>query len=275
MPIERINGIDMMYKEFGRGPTIVWVHGGGGTHLSWFQQIPAFAKDFRCVVIDQRGFGRSTDPDGEGTARFADDLEVLCERLGIDTLSIVAQSMGGITAMDFTVRHQARVSALVMCDTWGWINWPEVAERALQLRTANEANPRRSRSIHEVLNAQRPPDERDLEVAYASGFSEAHPAMALLMNLNFFELPRPSEVGQRPYRVSPYGPEALANLRVPSMFLVGEEDVLVPPEIMRTVSAAIPGAEYVEIKGSGHSVYWEDPEQFNRVVFDFISKFAL
>ena len=83
MPTEQLNGIELHYEEYGAGPPIVFLHGaGGGAQIGWFQQIPHFERHYRCIVIDHRGFGSSTDPDKEGPTRFVDDLEELLDRLG-------------------------------------------------------------------------------------------------------------------------------------------------------------------------------------------------
>ena len=127
MPTEQLNGIELHYEEYGAGPPVVFLHGaGGGTQIGWFQQIPHFERDYRCIVIDHRGFGTSTDPDQEGPTRFVDDLEALLDRLGIERAALIAQSMGGWTALGLAVRHPSRVSALVMCDCVGDLDWPEL-----------------------------------------------------------------------------------------------------------------------------------------------------
>ena len=80
MPIEHLHGIDLNYESHGEGPAVVFLHGAGGNHISWWQQIPTFRERYRCITIDHRGFGASADPEREGAARFVDDLEALLDR---------------------------------------------------------------------------------------------------------------------------------------------------------------------------------------------------
>jgi pimeloyl-ACP methyl ester carboxylesterase len=56
-----VNGGFRLYHEDtgGPGPTVLFLHGAGGNHLSWWQQVPVFAEEYRCVTVDQRGFGQS------------------------------------------------------------------------------------------------------------------------------------------------------------------------------------------------------------------------
>src|SRR3990172_6186112 len=70
MPWTPVNGIRLYYQSYGTGPALVFAHGAGGNHLSWWQQVPFFAARYRCVVFDQRAFGRSADAaGGAGRAR--------------------------------------------------------------------------------------------------------------------------------------------------------------------------------------------------------------
>ena len=136
MPFAELNRIELFYEEQGEGPGLVFLHGAAGNHISWWQQLPAFRDRFRCVAIDHRGFGRSTDPRGESAARFVDDLEALLDELGIERTALVSQSMGGRSALGYAVRHPDRVSALVLADTSAAIDWPEFNERLERERAA-------------------------------------------------------------------------------------------------------------------------------------------
>ena len=269
MPTEQLNGIELHYEEYGAGPPIVFLHGaGGGTQIGWFQQIPHFERHYRCIVIDHRGFGSSTDPDKEGPTRFVDDLEELLDRLSIERTALIAQSMGGWTALGFAVRNPNRVSALVMCDCVGDLDWPEL------------------HSLMEELDEQTR-DIPGLDRAYAEDFPDRDPAMALLMRirLNFENFPLPEWLSfnltesRSNMRYTPtgirIGTEDIEALTAPTMFLVGDEDKIVYPEVVRMVHEQIPGSEYVEVEGCGHSVYWERPEAFNQVVGEFLKRHLL
>ena len=95
-----VNGIRLYYQSHGVGPALVLANGAGGNHESWWQQTPFFSKRYRCVVFDQRAFGRTKDArDGPGRRAFADDLRELLDLLGIERTAIIAQSMGGRSAV--------------------------------------------------------------------------------------------------------------------------------------------------------------------------------
>lgn len=256
MPAEQLNGIECYYESVGDGPAVVFLHGAGGNHMSWWQQVPVFSDRYRCITIDHRGFGRSTDPDGEGSTRFADDLEALLDRLDIERAALVAQSMGGRTASTVALRSSHRLWALVMCDTLGIFPWPELQERRVayreqQLAAAGEAGTLRRGYM-------------------ARGFIEQQPAMTFLYGqVQGLNPPRGETV-----EVEPPSRDALAALGVPSLFIVGSEDPVMAPEFVREVQAVIPGAECREFPGAGHSVYWEQPAEFNAALDAFLGAHA-
>src|SRR5690349_16865869 len=99
MPFAPVNGIQLYYEVHGSGPAVLFAHGQGGNHLSWWQQIPAFAPHYTCITFDHRAFGASTDLDGKGRGGFAGDVIGLLDHLGIDDVRVVAHSMGGRSAI--------------------------------------------------------------------------------------------------------------------------------------------------------------------------------
>ncbi len=255
MPSAAINGIELFYDEQNpheHDETVVFLHGAGGNHVSWWQQVPIFRETYRCISIDHRGFGRSLDPSGEGSQRFVDDLEALLDKLGIERAALVAQSMGGRSALGFAVRRPERVSALVMADTWGFFNWPELLEQVAAIRE-------RQSDANAPLTAR----------ALGSAF-QARNAAGTFLYRQIFDL-NPPRAAQSDDPNAPTK-EAVAGLTVPTLFLVGSEDGLTPPEIIWQVHEIVPGSRYEEVAGCGHSVYFEDPETFNRIVGTFLAE---
>lgn len=252
MPIETLNGIGLYYESIGSGPTVTFLHGAGGNHMSWWQQIPEFKDRYRCITIDHRGFNRSTDPKQEGGSRFVDDLEVLFERLGVERSALVSQSMGGRTALGFTVRHPERVPALALCDNWGGMNWPEMQAKAAVLRDERSEDPPAPGGMGKRYRAENP----------RGAF--------LYRQIGALNPPR-ADSATAPATDAPT-PDQVRALQVPTLFLVGSDDPLAAPAIIREVCAIHPNAEYVEVPAAGHSVYFEDAEAFNKHVGAFLDK---
>ena len=158
MPIVTVNGIELYYEEQGDGPSLVFAHGVGGNHASWYQQVPFFARWYRVITFDDRGFGNSTsDPEGIDRSSFVGDLEALLDALGIDETALVAQSMGGWTMAGFTLRHPGRVRALVMADTLGGITQAgPLADRLAELGRATRDLPQLERVLAPQFPRQNP-----------------------------------------------------------------------------------------------------------------------
>src|SRR5262245_47896698 len=115
------DGFRLYYEDSGgTGPAVLFLHGAGGNHLSWWQQVPVFAEAYRCVTVVQRGFGRSPDvAGGPGPAALGTDAIALLDHLGIDRAALVAQSMGGRSAVSAAVHAPERFWAIVMANTVG------------------------------------------------------------------------------------------------------------------------------------------------------------
>lgn len=249
-----INGIRMFYESHGEGDAIVFAHGAGGNHLSWYQQVPLFSKKYRCVTFDHRGFGRTADvAEGPGANAYPDDLRALMDHLGIEKAVLVAQSMGGSSCMGFTVAWPERVRGLVMADTTGAM----VDDGITSLRDAH--------------NARQPQPMTLVGRAYNPTLKDRDPAKAFLYDSVMALNPaRPAPVGERDPRFNATT-EKLAALKLPVQFLVGENDAIVPVEVIKHAATLIPGARFAQVPVSGHSVYFEEPEAFNRIVGEFLA----
>ena len=154
--------VDLYYTEAGDGDAILFCHGAGGNAASWYNQFGEFARDYRCVAYDCRGFGRSTCTAEEFDGRrFGADAIALLDHLGIESAHFVCQSMGGWTGVRVALEHPDRVRKLVLSDTIGGI--------ALQSGID---------SIRTV--AERVEDTRLSNAAVAPGFHEREPALGFL-----------------------------------------------------------------------------------------------
>ncbi len=129
-------GCRVYYEVEGTGPMLVFAHGLGGNHLSWWQQVPHFRDRYTCVTFAHRGFAPSSaPPGGPDPDEYAGDLAALVDHLGASDIRIVAQSMGGWTALEYALANPARVRALVLASTAGTI------ERAASLFADPEQMP--------------------------------------------------------------------------------------------------------------------------------------
>ena len=253
MPTVSTNGVELYYETQGEGPCIVFAHGVGGNHASWYQQVPFFARWYQVITFDHRGFGNSTDdPRGPGRGAFVDDLEGLLDALEIEETALVAQSMGGSTLAGYTLRHPGRVRALVMADTLGGMTERgPLAELQAELA-------RKTRDLPQLKRVLAPdfPSRNKWE-------AELYLQIASFNAVDRFNLR--GDAGPAP------SPADMAKLNVPMLFLVGREDILHPVEEIRMVHKAIPGSSITVVPDAGHSVYFESPDVFNHAVLSFLA----
>lgn len=255
MSSARINGIDLHYQSYGEGDAIVFAHGAGGNLLSWWQQIPFFCQRYRCITFSHRGFGHSYDVDGgPGAGAFVEDLRGLLDHLGIESAHLVAQSMGGRTMLGFAVAHPLRVMSLVMADTVGGMEAPEVLEQQRIWRDSHVPSGEIGFRAVSPLFVQREPN---------------------LANL-YLQISRTNPLRHDPPGGQPAGPTAqqVAGLNMPVLFFVGEDDQISPPQVIEAGARAIPGSQLLRVPEAGHSVYFEKSEIFNFEVLRFIEAAA-
>lgn len=255
MPFAEVNEAQIYYHQAGEGPDLILLHGAGGNHLSWWQQVAHFSGRYRCTVYDARGWGRSVgDMDG-GRGFLGADLVALLGSLEIERAHVVAHSMGGRAVAGLVRMEPERIRALVLSGT-----------------TAGATNDR-VREYQTELRAERAGASLRL-FALADEFERQEPALSLLYRqINQLNPPRPKGFLGRPppsYKGSMH--ESIAETGAPVMFMVGEHDKITSPAMVREAAGLIPGSTVHEITGAGHSSYFEQPDEFNAKVQSFLSK---
>jgi 3-oxoadipate enol-lactonase len=241
---------ELYYETLGEGPAIIFAHGVGGNHAGWFGQLRDFSARYRVISLDQRGFGNSSDAEQAGRTEMADDLGRVMDALKLDRAILVAQSMGGGACIGFTCRHPQRVSALVLADTLVGLTLPQDLEREMEkVRTAT-AN---LTQIERVIGRQTRERDPDRAILYSQ--------IASFNRVNLRTIKGEFEN---------FTVKQLAETRIPTLFVVGEDDILAPPHIVRAVHELIPGSKFHLIPGAGHSAHFEQPAAFNAAVLDFL-----
>ena len=103
---------EIFYQVFGQGSPLVLIHGGGADHRMWREQVDYFKKEYKVVVYDIRGHGRSNFE--ENDRPDINDLEILADELGLKKINLAGLSLGAILALDFALANPARVEKLIL-----------------------------------------------------------------------------------------------------------------------------------------------------------------
>src|SRR5712691_10521780 len=259
-------GCRVYYEVTGSGPPIIFAHGLGSNHLTWWQQVPHFADRYACVNFAHRGYPPGSEIGVPDPKDFAGDLAALIEHLQLPDVRLVAQSMGGWTSIEYILanpRHKVR--ALVLASTCGTIHrasvptadpqrLPEWNRKAAEARAdmarrgiappAGERMAREQPALHFLYRA----------IANASTAFDREE----LRKRNFATFTRPAEL--------------VRGVTIPTLFINGEEDTTHPPFLSDALAALMPNARVKHVPEAGHSVYFERASVFNQLVDNFLSK---
>jgi 3-oxoadipate enol-lactonase len=258
--IALVGDTEIAFDDIGSGFPVVFLHGFPLNRTMWEPQVTALVAEFRCITIDMRGFGGS----GGGTPpytidRYADDVAAVLDTLGIERAVIAGLSMGGYIAFALWRRHRHRVRALVLADTRAVADTIEVMERRRELIEAAEekgatavANMQIAGRVGRTTRDKRPDiyDAMHRMVAQASVTGIIGATEALISR--------------------PDSTPTLSTIDVPTLIIVGEEDVITPVKDARRIQEGIAGSRLEVLKGAGHLSNVERPAAFNTVVTEFL-----
>jgi 3-oxoadipate enol-lactonase len=256
--------ISLQYVEHGVGGAgpVMLLHGFPLNGAMWDDFFPALADRYHLIVPDLRGHGATDAPDGPyEMADHAVDVVALLDRLDISRAAFVGLSMGGYIAIQLLARAPERISAVVLADTMGRGDTDERRQaRAAQAEVIR----------HDGLEAFA---DMVLPRMFAPSVFEERPALV--------ERFQRTITSQRPHAViaalqglasRPEMLDALSQVRLPALILVGSEDAATTPDNSRDLAAVIQGSELVVLPAAGHMTCWEDPVAFNAAVRDFLDR---
>ena len=253
-----VPGGRLYYEEAGSGPAVVFLHGGFGDRRMWDDQFAPLAREFRVVRYDHRGFGRSSAPTGPYSA--LDDLRRLLDHLGIERAHLVGNSLGGSRAIEFAIEHPERVGKLVVIASAadGYPIPPENMERVMAVirAAADEGVPR----AVELWLANPMLDAARTDPAVFARVREMVTDNGGIWRMQHW----PS--GQ----MRPPAAERLAEVRVPTLLIVGDRDDRLMLETAAKTAEGIPGARLVTLSGTDHLPQMEKPAEVNRLLREFL-----
>jgi 3-oxoadipate enol-lactonase len=255
-----VNGVSLAVEIRGEGPAVLFVHGYPLDRTIWRAQMDGL-DGYRRIAPDLRGMGESDAPDlGYSMAIYAQDLAALLDALGVDAVVLCGHSMGGYVLFEFVRRWRSRVRALILVDTRAEADGAE-ARRARDAAAAAAREGGAAAIADAMLPRMLAPQtaERAPEIADRIRRLMAATPVAGIIGALAAMRDRHDSTGLLP---------TLGDL--PTLVLVGEEDLLSPPEGARRMAAAIPGARLVAIPGAGHLPQVERPSETTAAIVDFL-----
>lgn len=286
VPVASFDGTLLAVREFGQGPPLVLVHGFSLDHSIWHYQVQDLARDYRVVVYDHRGHGRSgLAPDGDlSLEALARDLDfVLRATTGDGPAVVVGHSMGGMALLEFArLRPEAigpRVAGLVLANTTsadvmgGML--PGAARRVeAALQALQEAAMRALAGKLERFDGLR------------QGWHGSQLGYVAVRFMGFGPNPSPSQVefverllastsshvwlNLTPHLLTLDVDAVLPAIDVPTLVVAGTHDRLTPPGAAQRMADAIPGADLAVLRGAGHLSMLERPFGFTQHLRAFL-----
>lgn len=258
----RVGDIDISYKLFGRGEPLFLIPGFAMTMDMWDPvMLYKLSSDHTIIIFDNRGFGKTT----AGTKtwsieQFANDTAGLIDTLGIkEPVDILGASWGGYVAQELTLMHPQKVNRLILygtdCGGNATILSPQLSPEVGRSISSGNA------SIDAFVSVLFPKDWLNENADYIQKvFSEMTPASKESIQ----------HQAQTTYNWKGTC-DRLSSITKPTLVIIGAEDIVRPPANSIMLTEKIPGAWLVQIRGGGHYVMFQYPEQFTTVLETFLS----
>ncbi len=261
MPITKPrDGVAINYEIHGDGPPLLLISGTGHDLGFWSGQLPFFAPEFRTIVFDNRGVGRSSVPvPGYSLADMADDAVHVLDNAGVDRTHVMGFSMGGHIAQELTLNHPARVLSLGIHHSW----------------TRNGARLKKFQETRRYLaeNDQRVAlTELSMLALHASAYYDDH-GDEMEAHRNFLLEQSPVNagwIGQLEACIKGDTYDRLPQIKVPTQVTCSELDVIAAPHLSQVIHERIAGSRLHIMKGTGHVSLMEAPEEFATLCLEFL-----
>ena len=254
--------------EKGDGPPIVLSHGVTNSTREWFHQLESLpAAGFRTIAFDHRGHGQSkVGTAGHSLQTLANDMRSVVEGLDLRGAVLVGHSMGGVAVQAFVTQFPEvaaeRVAGIVLLST-------------LATTPLGSHSTRTKRRIEQITNHA--PDmswvwsspNLGLVIARIGFGRDPHPSHVELVRQMMMECPPATRLESPRALIGLDLTDALPNVDIPTLVVVGTADVLTPPAQAKLIARLIPGARLEVFPGGGHMLMLERAAELDRLIIDF------
>jgi pimeloyl-ACP methyl ester carboxylesterase len=263
------DGVKLYYEEAGTGKPLVFVHEYAGDWRSWEPQMRFFSRYYRCITYSARGYTPSdipNDPEKYSQDRARDDIKSVLDHLKIDRAHVVGLSMGGFATLHFGFTYPKRALSLVVAGC-GYGAAPDKRDQ-FKAETLATVERIKSETMAEVGKQYAlGPTRVQFQNKNPRGWQEfetqlrEHDTLGSALTMAGVQGRRPSlwELADR-----------MKTITAPTLVVTGDgDDPCLEPGLF--MKRNIPSAGLVVMPNAGHTINIEDPDEFNRVVFDFLA----
>ena len=269
--VAHVNNTELYYEVAGTGHPLTLIHGMLLDRRSWDDQFDVFARQYQVLRYDMQGWGDSAQEQVEQPFSPRQDLLSLLEYLNISKTYLLGLSGGGALALDFTLEHPDKVDALILVAS-GLSGYPQRMTETIQAFIGQYYGALQQKDIASAAEAtvrfwtdgpRRTPEQVSAQ------------ARARITDMSTQHIQRHGDLlahQQHMLALEPPAIDRLAEVNVPTLIVVGDEDTPEILEIADRLEQGIVGAKKVVIPGTAHHPNMEKPEEFNRVVLDFLNE---
>jgi pimeloyl-ACP methyl ester carboxylesterase len=258
-----VNDTRLYYEVAGSGDAILLIHGNGGDRRHWDEQFEVFAKNYKVVRFDVRGFGKSAMPVEGQPYRCNDDIKALLEFLGISKAHMAGFSLGCGFAVDFVIEHPEMSRSLIAVGPWifGYIS-----------ESISEMNS----SMADIFNIL---EKEGKAAAFeywmnTPSFKESFRDPAVYdrvkeigKDFNFWHFTHKDPIQY----LEPRAAERIDEIELPVLIVTAEFDLKACREMADHLEKTIPNSRKVDLMDAGHVMALEKAEEFNKAILDFLN----
>ena len=256
MPIIAVENARLYYEVHGTGYPLIFIHGGGGNTMAWFQQVPYFAQAYKVITVDLRGFKNSIcAPEFVHPQFFASDVRAIMDVEGLPHAAFVCQSLGAWAGLRLAVQSPERVTCLFIngspTPAYSEQNWA-VIKRANPIFLGDDFK----RGTGVGWNRQTLRDYPELVFLYTQIKALNPPFNSLTMEDDSIKVL----------------PADLEGYKIPTVIAGGSHDDFLNPQSHFHSASLIPDCGTYTFANAGHSTYFETAKEFNAVVDEFLKQ---
>lgn len=269
MPKVKVNNFNMYYEAHGEGFPFIMI-GGSACNIYWWDTIliDELSKKFKTVVFDNRGVGRSDDPDEDFLIKtMADDTVGLMKALGIERAHVLGHSMGGNIAQEIVINYPEMVEKLVLCSTscGGSKSVPPSSE-VMNLMMSFVGREYDLKVIKETI-------KETLALMFTEEFMKKNPEYIENKIRMLLKTPTTASTYKRQLEAvmkSPTTCRKLKKIDIQTLVIHGKKDILVPPQNGEILTNLIPSAKLALFDNNAHWVFYPEPEKVIETILAFL-----
>ena len=256
MPYFHSGDVKLFYQDQGQGEALLFLHGFTCDHRMWQAQLDFFSQNYRVLVLDSRGHGKSDAPEtGYSRDHRVEDTRLLLDELKIDKVHLVGLSMGGSTAIGFAFKYRERLMSLSLISTGAAGHSPGkkmgILDEIAQTKGIDAA---KEKWLEWILTWFK---GRDRKIGQLMNDMTKDHSGAIWVDPMRGKYPRTTDL------------DNVHRIQIPTLIIAGRHDKTFL-ELSRELNQKIENSQFIVLEEAGHMLNLEFPDEFNVELQNFI-----